>query len=89
MTGRPARGFYNRLMRDLGPISPLAPEFPLAAAAIAPLRAAAEAKGNGEFSPLWAGQAAPLGRELPAVDLVARLAKDARREFSRLGKATT
>src|SRR5947209_9125746 len=42
MTGRPARGFYNRLMRELGPISDIAPEFPLAAAAVAPLRAKAE-----------------------------------------------
>ena len=39
-TGRPARGIVNRLMRELGPMSDAAPPFPLAAAAIAPLRAA-------------------------------------------------
>ncbi len=55
-TGRPARGIVNRLVRELGPISPLAPAFPLAAGALAPLRAAAEAAGSGDFSPLWAGQ---------------------------------
>jgi nitronate monooxygenase len=55
-TGRPARGVVNRLMRELGAMSPLAPAFPLAAAAIAPLRAAAEAAGRGDFSPLWSGQ---------------------------------
>ena len=32
MTGRPARGFVNRVMREIGPINPIAPEFPLAAA---------------------------------------------------------
>ena len=52
-TGRPARGIVNRLMRELGPISALAPAFPLATAAIAPLRARAEAQGYGDFSPLW------------------------------------
>lgn len=55
-TGRPARGIVNRVMREFGPISPLAPAFPLATAALAPLRAAAEARGSGDYSPLWAGQ---------------------------------
>jgi nitronate monooxygenase len=55
-TGRPARGIVNRLMRELGPLSPLAPAFPLATAAVAPLRAAAEQAGSADFSPLWAGQ---------------------------------
>ena len=50
MTGRPARGFINRVMRDIGPISDLAPEFPLASGAIMPLRAKAEAKGSGDFT---------------------------------------
>lgn len=55
-SGRPARGIVNRLMRELGPMSDLVPEFPLAAAAIAPLRARAESRNRGDFSPLWAGQ---------------------------------
>jgi nitronate monooxygenase len=55
-TGRPARGIVNRLMREIGPMSSHAPAFPLAAAAIVPLRAAAERRGSGDFSPLWAGQ---------------------------------
>jgi nitronate monooxygenase len=55
-TGRPARGIVNRVMRELGPISPLVPAFPLAAGALAPLRAAAERRGIDDFSPLWAGQ---------------------------------
>jgi nitronate monooxygenase len=59
-SGRPARGIINRLMTELGPMSPLAPAFPLAGTALAPLRAAAEREGSGDFSPLWAGQAASL-----------------------------
>ncbi len=55
-TGRPARGIVNRLMRQLGPMRAGAPAFPLAASAVAPLRAAAEKRGSDGFSPLWAGQ---------------------------------
>jgi NAD(P)H-dependent flavin oxidoreductase YrpB (nitropropane dioxygenase family) len=75
-TGRPARGIVNRVVRDLGPISPLAPAFPLAAGAIAPLRAAAERTGSGDFTPLWSGQAARLGRALPAGELTRQLAAE-------------
>ena len=66
MTGRPARGFVNRVMRELGPISPVAPEFPLAGGALAPLGAKAQAQGSGDFSSMWAGQAPALGTALPA-----------------------
>jgi nitronate monooxygenase len=76
ISGRPARGVVNRLMREIGPISDIAPEFPLASGALAPLRAAAEARGLGDFSPLWAGQAAALGRALPAGELTRRLATE-------------
>jgi nitronate monooxygenase len=77
MTGRPARGFVNRLMREVGPISDIAPQFPLAAGALAPLRAKAEAQGSGDFSPMWAGQAAALAPVLPARELTRKLASDA------------
>ncbi|EJO92117.1 2-nitropropane dioxygenase [Ectopseudomonas mendocina DLHK] len=73
-SGRPARGIVNRLMRELGPISRHAPEFPLATAAIAPLRAAAEAQGSGDFSPLWAGQNVASSRPMPAAELTRELA---------------
>jgi nitronate monooxygenase len=49
-TGRPARGIVNRIVRELGPISAAAPDFPLAAGAIAPLRAKAEGLGLGDFA---------------------------------------
>jgi nitronate monooxygenase len=72
-TGRLARGIVNRLMRELGPLSPAAPAFPLATAALAPLRAMAESRGLGDFSPLWAGQNACGCRELSAAQLTREL----------------
>jgi len=73
-TGRPARGIPNRLMRELGALSDLPPPFPLAAAALAPLRAKAEALGRGDFTPLWAGQNVGGCREVPAADLTREIA---------------
>jgi len=73
-TGRPARGIVNRVIRELGAISAAPPAFPLATAAIAPLRAKAEAAGSGDFSPLWAGQNASGCREIPAAELTRQLA---------------
>jgi nitronate monooxygenase len=75
-TGRPARGILNRLMRELGPISSAAPAFPLAAPAIAPLRAKAESLGSGDFSPLWAGQNTTGCKEISAGLLTRELARD-------------
>lgn len=73
-TGRPARGIMNKVMRELGPISHLPPAFPLATAAIVPLRAKAEAEGSGDFSPLWSGQNATGCKEIPAAQLTQELA---------------
>ena len=75
-TGRPARGIVNRVVRQTGPMTDLAPQFPLAGGALMPLRAKSEAAGSDDFSPLWSGQAASLGRELPAGELTTRLAAE-------------
>ena len=88
-TGRPARGIVNRIVREVGPMSDLAPEFPLAAGALAPLRAKAEAAGSGDFSPLWSGQAAAFGREIPAGDLTRQLGAEALAHLSRLAPANS
>ncbi|MEP7300541.1 MAG: nitronate monooxygenase [Caldimonas sp.] len=72
-TGRPARGIVNRLMRELESAG-VAPGFPLATAAIAPLRKAAEARGSGDFSPLWSGQNASGCRAVAAAELTRSLA---------------
>jgi nitronate monooxygenase len=76
-SGRPARGLVNRAVRELGPISDIVPEFPLASGALAPLHAKAQAQGSGDFSPMFAGQAAALGHELPGGQLVRKLAAEA------------
>ncbi len=68
-SGRPARGMVNRFIREFGPISDAAPAFPLAGAAVAPIRARAELQGSGDFSPLWAGQHVASSREVPAAEL--------------------
>jgi nitronate monooxygenase len=72
-SGRPARGIVNRLMEELGPLNPAAPAFPLASAALAPLRAKAESVGVGDFSPLWCGQNAGGCREISAAALTRAL----------------
>jgi nitronate monooxygenase len=77
MTGRPARSIVNRPMRELGPISALAPEFPLVTAAVAPLRAAAERRGSADFSPPWAGQYVDGCRAVPAAEIARALAEGA------------
>jgi nitronate monooxygenase len=73
-TGRPARGIVNRIMRELGPLSDLAPAFPLAGAAMAPLRMKAESAGSNDFSPLWAGQNTAGCKKIPGAELTRELA---------------
>jgi nitronate monooxygenase len=89
MTGRPARGLINRVMREVGPVADVAPQFPLAGGALAPLRAKAEAQGSGDFSPMWSGEAAALGRPLPAAELTRALAREALAHFARIGTAAS
>ncbi|WP_022960779.1 NAD(P)H-dependent flavin oxidoreductase [Halopseudomonas pelagia] len=72
-SGRPARGIVNRVIRELGPISELAPAFPLAGTAITPLRSAAEKRHSGDFSPLWAGQNVRGCRAISAAELTLQL----------------
>ena len=72
-SGRPARGIVNKFMRDFGPLNPEAPAFPLATAAVAPLRATAEAKGSADYSPLWSGQNASDCQALPAAEIAHKL----------------
>ena len=71
MSGQPARAVVNGLIREVGPISELAPNFPLAAV-------------SGDFSPLWSGQAVALGPDLPAAELTKALAAEAQALLRRL-----
>jgi nitronate monooxygenase len=76
-SGKPARGIINRLMREHGPMSQHVPAFPLAGAALAPLRAIAEPRGCGDFMSLWSGQAPTFAQPLPAGELTRRLVEQA------------
>jgi nitronate monooxygenase len=84
MTGRPARGVANRVMREVGPMCPEAPAFPHSATALGPLKQAAEKLGKVDFTSLWAGQAVRLGREMPAGELTRALAGAALARMSQL-----
>jgi nitronate monooxygenase len=84
MTGRPARGIVNRVIADIGPWSGDAPAFPHAATALAPLRAAAEKSGSGDFTAMWSGQAAALAEELPAAELTRSLAESGLRRLRQM-----
>src|SRR6195952_1660698 len=86
MTGRPARGVPNRVMREVGPVSPDAPAFPHAATALGPLKAAAEKLGRVDFTNVWAGQAIGLVRTMPAAELTRALAGDALKRLSQLSR---
>jgi nitronate monooxygenase len=83
-TGRPARGLINRFMAEVGPMCPDAPPFPLAGGAVAALRTAAEQRGSGDFSPLWAGESAALARDEGAEALTRQLWADGRAVMSGL-----
>jgi nitronate monooxygenase len=63
-----------------------APQFPMAAGAAAPLRTAAERLGSSDFSPLWAGEAAALGRNEGAEALTRRLWADGQAVMSSLSR---
>jgi nitronate monooxygenase len=72
-TGRPARGIANRVVRELGGMCSAAPAFPLATAAMAPLRAHWEAQDSADFSPLWSGQNASACQSLGAAAITQQL----------------
>lgn len=88
ITGRPARAIVNRIVRELGPMNPDAPAFPHAATPLMPLRAAAESHGSGDFSPMWSGQAAALGRSLPAAALTRQLIEEAQERIRSLARSS-
>jgi nitronate monooxygenase len=84
LTGRPARVITNRLVQQTGPIASEVPAFPLPIAVLTSLRMKAEEQGSIDFSALYAGQAAPLGRELAAKELTLKLAVEALERFRAL-----
>ena len=77
LSGRPARGIVNRFIEacDAPDVRPAA--YPVAYDAAKQLQAAASRCGVEEFAAHWAGQGAPLSRELPAGELVRVLIHEA------------
>jgi nitronate monooxygenase len=80
-TGRTARGVVNRFMREHGSDAPSA--YPEVHNLTAPVRAAARDRGDPDGFHLWAGQAHSLADEVPAAQLVARLAEEAQDALDR------
>jgi nitronate monooxygenase len=87
LTGRPARVFVNRIVREVGPLATDVPSFPLGAFALEPLRKKAESRGSFDFSGLNAGEAVALCRELPAGELTSTLAAETLQRLGGLGRA--
>ncbi|HDS1367968.1 TPA: nitronate monooxygenase [Stenotrophomonas maltophilia] len=77
LSGRPARGIANRLITfGEAADSPPPPAFPVAYDATRQLNAAAADSGNQDFAAQWAGQGAPLAREMPATQLFSTLVEE-------------
>ncbi len=79
ISGRPARGIVNRFYTEIDRLdAPSIPEYPIAYDAGKALAAAAMSKDSLECSAYWAGQGAPLARELPAGELIENLVQECR-----------
>lgn len=77
ISGRPARGIVNRLMEHgEAASSPPPPDYPVAYDLAKQLHAAAAKTGNSDFAAHWAGQGAPLAREMPAAQLMQLLVSE-------------
>lgn len=77
ISGRPARGIVNRLHAlGLEKGTPPLPDYPIAYDAGKALHQVAATHGNQEYAAHWAGQAAPLARELPAADLIRKIVEE-------------
>jgi nitronate monooxygenase len=75
-SGKPARGLANRFMREMQASPQLA--FPAQNSVTGKLRQASAKAGQPDFIALWAGQASPLSRALPAAELIGRLEAELR-----------
>ena len=74
-TGRPARAMRNRFITEMADTESL--DFPLQASVVGPLWQLPNEEARAAFMPFWAGQAAPLVRDLPTSQLVEALVAEA------------
>ncbi|WP_213359278.1 NAD(P)H-dependent flavin oxidoreductase [Brachymonas denitrificans] len=77
ISGRPARGMVNRLI-TFGEAagSPPTAGYPMTYDVAKQLNAVASQQGNHEFAAQWAGQGAPLAREMSAAELMQVLVRE-------------
>ena len=84
-SGRPARGIENQFMREMAGHEDTFPPFPIPNGLTSPLRQASAIANSPDFLPLWAGQAYPLIRTMPAANLVETLVAETRLALSAVG----
>ena len=78
-TGRPARALRNRLIDEMDNEESL--DFPTQASLIGPLF---QGPARAAFLPFWAGQSAPLTRDLPAAELIDTLVAESQERLPRM-----
>lgn len=76
-SGKPARGLVNRFIRETAERNAPQLAFPAQNSVTGKLRQASAQAGMPDFIALWAGQAAPLSRALPAAALIDTLNSEA------------
>ncbi len=85
-SGRQARGIENRYMREMASGDDVTAPFPIPNTLTGPLRKGSATAGSPDFMSLWAGQAFPLNRAMPAADLVQVLIEETEAVFAKLGR---
>jgi nitronate monooxygenase len=83
-SGKPARGLSNRFITEMAAKEAPQLAFPAQNSVTGKMRQAAARAVNPEFLAMWAGQAAPLSRSLPAAELVAKLTAEAIESIQKL-----
>lgn len=76
ISGRPARGLINRMHLEIEQFCADLPKYPTAYSAGKALHIAASRQGSADFAAHWAGQSAPLAREMPAEMLIKTLVRE-------------
>ena len=76
ISGRPARGMFNRLHRLGRDYGGALPAYPMVYDAGKALHQAASSQGSSDYAAHWAGQGAPLARSMPAAQLVQTLVQE-------------
>ena len=85
-SGKPARGLRNRFIRESARADFAKLPFPAQSQLTSKLRSAAAQAGAPDFLSLWAGQAVPLVRCLPAAELLQTFEREALEMIDRVAR---